>query len=50
MTGTVTLVSGLPGVGKTTVARTLASTFPRGVHLDTDDIGELHHLGTRSAR
>ncbi|WP_341974611.1 AAA family ATPase [Microbacterium sp. LWO13-1.2] len=40
MTGSVTLVSGLPGVGKTTVARALASTFPRGVHLDTDDIGE----------
>ena len=40
MTGSVTLVSGLPGVGKTTVARTLASTFSRGVHLDTDDIGE----------
>lgn len=40
MTGSVTLVSGLPGVGKSTVGRTLASTFPRGVHLDTDDIGE----------
>lgn len=40
MTGSVTLISGLPGVGKTTVARALASAFPRGVHLDTDDIGE----------
>ncbi|HWS50973.1 MAG TPA: AAA family ATPase [Microbacterium sp.] len=40
MPGSIALVSGLPGVGKTTVARTLAERFPRGVHLDTDVIGE----------
>lgn len=40
MTGSVVLVSGLPGVGKTTIARALATAAPRGVHLDSDDIGE----------
>ncbi|WP_309102741.1 AAA family ATPase [Microbacterium sp.] len=40
MRGTVTLVSGLPGVGKTSVSRALAAGFDRGVHLDTDVIGE----------
>ena len=36
----VTIVSGLPGAGKTSVARALAGRRDRGVHLDTDDIGE----------
>lgn len=40
MTGSVVLVSGLPGVGKTTVARQLAARATRGAHLDTDQIGE----------
>jgi adenylylsulfate kinase-like enzyme len=40
MTGSVVLVSGLPGVGKTTVARELATRATRGAHLDTDQIGE----------
>ncbi|MGN8025898.1 AAA family ATPase [Microbacterium sp. 22242] len=40
MTGSIMLVSGLPGVGKTTVARELARRATRGAHLDTDLIGE----------
>lgn len=36
----VTIVSGLPGAGKTSVARALAGRRDRGVHLDTDDVGE----------
>ncbi|KNY06942.1 AAA family ATPase [Microbacterium sp. GCS4] len=40
MTGVVTIVSGLPGVGKTTVARALATSASRGVLLDSDAVGE----------
>ncbi|MDR6866152.1 putative kinase [Microbacterium resistens] len=40
MSGSVVLVSGLPGVGKTTTARALAASGSRGAHLDTDGIGE----------
>lgn len=36
----VTIVSGLPGAGKTTIAHALAAHAERGVHLDTDDVGE----------
>lgn len=38
--GEFVIVSGMPGVGKTTIARALAEDADRGVHLDTDDIGE----------
>ena len=40
MSGSILIVSGLPGVGKTTVARELATRATRGAHLDTDQIGE----------
>lgn len=40
MSGSILIVSGLPGVGKTTVARELATRSARGAHLDTDQIGE----------
>ncbi|OZB80614.1 MAG: hypothetical protein B7X41_02330 [Microbacterium sp. 14-71-5] len=40
MSGSVLIVAGLPGVGKTTVARELATRATRGAHLDTDQIGE----------
>lgn len=40
MSGSVVLVSGVPGVGKTTIARELAVQATRGAYLDTDQIGE----------
>jgi predicted kinase len=35
------LISGIPGAGKTTVARALAQRFPRAVHVESDRIGEI---------
>src|SRR5207249_360402 len=34
----VVLISGLPGAGKTTVARRLAEQLPRSVHIVGDDL------------
>lgn len=34
------LVSGVPGAGKTTVARALAARFPRSAHIEGDLVGE----------
>ena len=34
------VVSGVPGAGKTTVARALASQFPRSAHIEGDAVGE----------
>jgi predicted kinase len=36
--GPVIIVSGQPGVGKSTVSRLVAGTFDRSVHLQTDDL------------
>jgi len=34
------LISGIPGAGKTTVARALAARFPRAAHIEGDLVGE----------
>lgn len=34
------LISGVPGAGKTTVARALAAQFPRSAHIEGDLVGE----------
>lgn len=36
-TGRLMIVTGPPGAGKSTVARLVLSSFPRGVHLHSDD-------------
>jgi predicted kinase len=36
--GAVIIVSGAPGVGKSTVSRLVAAAFDRSVHLQTDDL------------
>ncbi|MFC4453321.1 AAA family ATPase [Deinococcus sonorensis] len=41
MTGPVWLISGCPGVGKSSVSRALLTRFPRGLHLPVDDLREL---------
>ncbi len=35
----ITLISGIPGAGKTTISRLLAASWPRSVHLEGDRIG-----------
>jgi chloramphenicol 3-O-phosphotransferase len=34
------LISGVPGAGKTTIARALANRFPRSAHIEGDLVGE----------
>jgi len=38
---TAWLFTGIPGAGKTTTARTLARSFPRGVHIEGDRLFDL---------
>ncbi|WP_425146902.1 AAA family ATPase [Deinococcus sp.] len=41
MNGPVLILSGVPGTGKTSLARAWLGTFPRGLHLPVDDLREL---------
>jgi adenylate kinase family enzyme len=36
----VFIISGVPGSGKTTVARMLATRFERAAHIESDLVGE----------
>lgn len=37
MPADIIILTGAPGAGKSTVARLLAQTYPKGVHVHTDD-------------
>ncbi|WP_424949505.1 AAA family ATPase [Deinococcus sp.] len=41
MNGPILLLSGVPGTGKSSLARAWLQTFPRGLHLPIDDLREL---------
>ena len=46
MNGPILILSGVPGTGKSSLARTWLKTFPRGLHLPVDDLRELVVSGT----
>ncbi len=46
MTAPILILSGVPGAGKSSVARAWLQTFPRGLHLPVDDLRELVVSGT----